>query len=295
MARRLRTARRFLEAQGCDRIALYLWRPKYVDALELVDHDVSIYHIVDEYSFSPDDPPTSAIEEHLIASVDHLIVHSPALLVKKGSSRPTEYIPNGVDYDSFADHRSEPDDLAEIPHPRIGYCGYLKHQMDWDLLSALIDQHPDYSWVFVGKVHHEDLLPLIHELDQRSNVFFLGPKSSHELAGYPQHFDVSIMPYVSDGYTKYIFPLKLHEYLAAGRPTIGTPIRSLADYDAVVQIADGVEEWSQALATALSEREASVERVAERQGVARGCDWNVLTERVEALLLSGTRPPENRA
>lgn len=293
MARRLRSARKFLEARGCDRIALYVWRPKYIDSLDLVDHDVSIYHIVDEYSFSPDDPPTSEVEERLIESVDHLIVHSPALLAKKGSSRPTEFIPNGVDFDSFARPGPEPEDLAEIPRPRIGYCGYLKHQMDWSLLTRLIDRQPDHSWVFVGKVHHADLQPLIHDLDSRPNVFFLGPKSSQELARYPQHFDVSIMPYVNDGYTKYIFPLKLHEYLAAGQPTIGTGIRSLADYEAVVRIADGEEDWSSAIEEALSEPETSQDRIAERQSVARTCDWNVLTDRIEALLLPGAAPADD--
>ena len=252
---------------------------------------MSIYHIVDEYSFSPSDPPTSSEEERLIQSVDHLIVHSPALMEKKGNGRQTVFIPNGVDFDSFANPGEEPRDLAPIPHPRIGYCGYLKRQMDWDLLSSLIDRHQDHSWVFVGKLHHADLEPVISDLDRRPNVFFLGPKSSRELARYPGHFDVTIMPYVKDGYTRYIFPLKLHEYLAAGRPTIGTPIRSLLDFESVVHIADGAEEWSIAIEKALSDGEASGERVAERQSVAREHDWDVLTARISELLLSDSTPP----
>lgn len=285
MSRWLCSARRHLVERGCTRIVLYLWRPEYVDALDLVDHDVSVYHIVDEYSFSAADPPTPATEARLIASVDHLIVHSPALLVKKGATRPTEFIPNGVDFEAFANPGPEPADLAGIPRPRIGYCGYLKRQMDWRLLGSLIERRPDLSWVFVGKLHHPDLESTIKELDRRPNVFFLGEKSSHELSRYPAHFDVSIMPYVSDGYTRYIFPLKLHEYLAAGRPTIGTPIRSVVDFESVVQIADGVDEWSSALDLALSESENSAERVAERQAVAKANDWDALTKRIEELLL----------
>jgi hypothetical protein len=100
---RLHTVRSRLKAAGCDRIVLYIWRPKYADALDVVKHDASVYHIVDEYSFSEMDPPTTAREDRLLRSVDQVIVHSPALLEKKGDANPnTALVPNGVDYDWFA-------------------------------------------------------------------------------------------------------------------------------------------------------------------------------------------------
>ncbi len=89
-------------------------------------------------------------------------------------------------------------------------------------------------------------------LSSHHNVFFLGAKASAEMPPYAQHFDVCIMPYRKDGYTKFIYPLKLHEYLAAGRPTVGTSIRSLQDFANVISLADTYGEWSTAIAEGLN-------------------------------------------
>lgn len=283
-SRRLARARQYLLRQGCDKIVLYVWRPKYANALELVPHDVSVYHIVDEYSFSQADPPTSDEELGLIRSADELIVHSPALLDKKGRGGSTSYIPNGVDYEAFSSPCAEPADLENIPHPRIGYCGYLKRQLDWDLLTRLIEGHSECSWVFVGALAHKELAGRIEDLDLRPNVYFLGGKTSHEFACYPQHFDVCIMPYTQDAYTRYIFPLKLHEYLASGRPTVGTPIRSLLEYEGLIELADGIDGWTSALEKCLAPAASTSERVDERRQVARASDWNVLADQVDDLL-----------
>ena len=67
-----------------------------------------------------------------------------------------------------------------------------------------------------------ELLSVLAELEEQPNVHFLGAKTPEELVGYPAHFDACIMPYRMDDYTKYIYPLKLHEYLASGRPVVAS-------------------------------------------------------------------------
>lgn len=284
---RLGWARRYLVDRGCERIVLHIWRPRYSDALDLVAHDMSIYHIVDEYSFSSEDLPTPPEEQRLIDSVDQLIVHSPALLEKKGRGEATALIPNGVDYSAYATPGVEPSDLAPIPHPRIGYSGYVKRQLDWELIENLVDRHPGYSWVFVGALLHEDLRDRLDALGSRPNVHFLGAKPTPELSRYPQHFDVCLMPYVNDGYTRYIFPLKLFEYLASGRPAVGTPIRSLVEFSHMIGLAESPEEWSTEIAAALEPAAMAPERVKARRQLARRHDWDVHAARIEGLIESG--------
>ena len=46
---RLRAARAALLSKGVRRVVLYLWRPDYATALGLVPHDLSCYHMDDEY------------------------------------------------------------------------------------------------------------------------------------------------------------------------------------------------------------------------------------------------------
>ena len=60
-----------------------------------------------------------------------------------------------------------------------------------------------------------------------SNVYVLGAKPVHDLPAYVQHLDVCMLCYKVDGYTRFIYPLKLHEYLAGGRPIVGPSLETL--------------------------------------------------------------------
>ncbi len=272
---RLASARRRLVARGCRRIVLYLWQPSFGPALDLVPHELSCYHIDDEYSFSTEPQPLDPSEVAVIRRVGQVFIHSPGLFERKGQLNPhTALVPNGVDYAAFATPTPEPADLAAVPHPRIGYAGWIKNQLDWPLLTELAMRHPEWSFVFVGGVNrHPEVVPYLELLGRRDNVRFLGAKSTAELATYPQHFDACVMPYAMNAYTDSIYPLKLHEYLASGRPVIGVPIRSLRSFSNVIALASGAEAWSAAIAAALDE--GSVGREA-RQAVAREHDWSRL-------------------
>ena len=116
------------------------------------------------------------------------------------------------------------------------------------------------------------------------NVHFLGGKRTERLGAYPQHFDVCIMPYILDDYTKYIYPLKLHEYLASGTPVISARIPVVEDFRKVVSIAGDSKEWSQAIERAFSREETNDVRRAERQAVARQHDWGTLVEKIARVI-----------
>ena len=283
---RLARARAELLRRGCAKVVLYVWRPEFEAVVNIVHHDLLCYHLDDEYSFSDKDPPIEPREARLLASADQVFIHSPALLEKKGHLNPhTLAVPNGVDYALFATPVAEPDDLANIPRPRIGYVGYIKRYLDWELLEALAERHPAWHFVFVGATSpHAELSTVLERLARRGNVHFLGAKPTATLAHYPQHFDVCLMPYVVNGYTRYIYPLKLHEYLASGRPIVGARIQSLEKFDDVVAIATGLTQWSSAIEAGLSIEAQSPERVAARQAVAKSYDWGPLVDKVAASI-----------
>ncbi len=275
-----------LKAAGASRFVLYTWRPAFAEALDLADYDVSCYHIADEYSFATDEQPLSQTERHLIERVDQVFVHSPALLEKKGRINPhTAYVTNGVDYDAFAADVAEPADLAAISHPRIGYVGRLKSQLDWETLSAIATRRPDWSLVLVGPIGHMgDKAEAKDRVMALPNVHYLGNRSVREIPAYTRHMDVCLLCYALTDYTRYIFPLKLHEYLAAGRPVVGSDIRTLRDFPGVVRIAHDVDQWIAHIEAALSPGERSSSQVESRRRVARAFDWNVLTETIAATL-----------
>ncbi len=290
--RRLEHARNLLLRKKCRTILLYLWRPEFIRALDLIPFDLSCYHIDDEYSFSSADLPISSDERHLLERVNQVFIHSPALLEKKGKfNSSTEFVPNGVDYKSFSKVASPPADIAGIPHPRIGYTGYVKKQLDLPLLLRLSKANPDWQFVMVGEISpHLEIAENIGKLRALANVHFLGAKSTTELAAYPQHFDVCIMPYVLDGYTRYIYPLKLHEYLASGRPIVATRIPSLQPFAGVVCIVENDVQWQECITQMLLPEATSPTNKDSRQSIARQHDWDLLVERIARNLIRHIEP-----
>ena len=291
---RLKRATDLLRARGCTKLVLYIWRPDFASAIEEIEHDLSIYHVDDEYSFSPTEVEVSLAERSLLESVGQVFIHSLALMRKKGEFNPnTEFVPNGVDYKLYATPVPEPEDLRNIPRPRIGYVGTLKRMLNWPLLLELSVSHPQWSFVFVGpKAPHHKIEGMIKLMSSRPNVHFLGGKPTDCLGGYLQHFDVCTMPYQVDDYTKYIYPLKMHEYLASGRPVVSAPICSVEEFSHVVGTASNHEEWSNVIERALSREENVPARCAVRQRVAREHDWEVLVAKIAGTITErlGIRP-----
>lgn len=282
---RYQAACRVLKRTGVERIAIYMWRPDFADALQHLQHDFSCYHIDDEYSFSRVDLPNTAEEVSLIAAVDQVIVHSPRLMQKKGSINPrTVMIPNGVDYAAYVDRQPIPTDLAAIQGPRVGYIGVIKTQLDLNLMARVAERLAGVSFIFVGPVGHlGNKQAAWAALTALPNVYAMGSRDVSVLPAYAQHLDVSLMCYEVTDYTNAIFPLKLNEYLAAGCPVVSSRIESVVPFASVLQIADGEDSWTEAICSALNSDARSETAIAERQAVAKKYDWDTLVTRIASL------------
>ncbi len=74
--------------------------------------------------------------------------------------------------------------------------------------------------------------------------------------------------------------MKLHEYLATGRPVVGSSIQALQAFRDVISIAETPAEWSQAIEQALAGADRDAEQSMQRQEVAAAHDWNQLVARI---------------
>ena len=275
----VRNAVRSLRKRGCACIVVYVWDFKLDVSTRVTQWNLKCYHIDDEYTWSETETPIPERERCLLSSVDQVFVHSERMFEKKGRLNPnTLLVPNGVDYAAYTATCQEPPDLASIPHPRIGCVGWVKRQLDLRLLLELSRRHSQWSFVFVGPSkparHFGDQLATLEQLRKVPNVYFLGNKPVEELPSYTQYFDVGILCYCVNDYTKYINPLKLHEYLAAGIPAVGSDIPALRPFRDVVKIATTFDEWSDSLRAAIAPTAKSVEQRSARRAVANRYDWN---------------------
>jgi hypothetical protein len=299
---RLNKARDLLVSQGCRKIIVYLWRPNFQVALDLMDYDLSCYHIDDDYTLLDSDQALQVLmetEREIASRVDQVFVTSPGLLAKKGQFNPnTIFVPNGVDYDLFATPCTEPEDLFPIPHPRVGYVGMIKRQLNLPLLLDLARRNRDLSFVLVGPRRlHEEVTGFLTELLRLPNVYILGPKPLEALPGYQQHMDVSLLCYKVNAYTNCAYPLKLHQYLASGPPIIGSRIRSLVDFISVIDLADTADEWDLCIKNALSPGNDFEGKAVKRRDLAKQYDWKCLVEKIAyrlCLRLGGSYPERFR-
>lgn len=281
-SRRVARARRILEKRGCDRIVLYLWRPEFAFALDAIQADLTCYHIDDEYSFSVNDQPNDPHEVALIERVDLVVIHSRKLLEKKGGINPnTMHVPNGVDFAAYQSPVPEPEDIASIPRPRMGYVGVVKSQLDLGLLAQLAVEKPEWSFVLVGPIGYlGSKANILDQLAGLPNVHILGNRQLHELPAYMQAMDVCMMCYDVCDYTNNIYPLKLNEYLATGRPVVSSPIDSVLELDHVVRIAESPEQWVVALEEAMQEDRNRPVDIESRLQQASLHDWDALVQKI---------------
>jgi len=287
--------RHLLREMGADHVILYIWRPEYAWCIGHFAEALVCYHIDDEYSFNPaQDMPTSEEEMLLLKRADLVFIHSRTLMRKKGMiNANTHYIPNGVDFEHYRrvmeSHAPEPQDLADIPKPRIGYVGYIKRHIDLPLLLALARVRPNWSIVLVGPVQtqHAEIAEDIAKLQQEPNVHFLGSKPQSDIPRYIRGMDVCLMCYRQTNYTKYIYPMKLHEYLACGKPVVATPLENLTEFSSVLRFAQTPDEWVAAIHSGLQDRDQG--RYASRISFARENSWASRVKQISQLLQESAR------
>lgn len=251
---------------------------------------LTCYHNYDEF---PNFTKNVRIKEQMrqtdnefSSKVDIVLATSKSQCRQRKMVNPHTYlIHNGVDFETF-NRALNPDlpipaDISQIPGPIIGCAGWLGYQIDVELLCLMATTHPDWSVVLVGP----NELPESRSkkrLQSLPNVYFLGKKPRTELAAYLKAFDVALIPYVLDGYVLTAYPMKLHEYLAAGRAIVSTALPELEPYHSVVRIARSPDQFCNLVEEALLDR--LPESIQARVAVAQENSWDCRVEAIHQIL-----------
>ena len=117
---------------------------------------------------------------------------------------------------------------------------------------------------------------------RQPNVHFLGMKPTPSLPRYLGALDVGMMCYLRGTWAEYGYPLKLHEYLAAGLPIVSTALPLLRDFKHVTLTPEGDTEWSAAISDSLRRR--SPDERAARQQIARQNSWDTRVTLVDQIV-----------
>jgi glycosyltransferase involved in cell wall biosynthesis len=118
--------------------------------------------------------------------------------------------------------------------------------VDVELIAAVARLRPHYSFVLLG-----DHRVRVDSLRAVPNVHLLGRRPYSELPAYCAAFRAALMPFRLTKMTQAVNPIKMHEYLAAGLPVVGTSIPEARRHEGLVTIADTAEQFALACDGAL--------------------------------------------
>jgi glycosyltransferase involved in cell wall biosynthesis len=273
--------------------ATHLWINQH-EAANLLDANIastSVYDITDDWTkFSGNQSQLDLVQgqdEKLCVEASHVIVCSDQLFEDKRNLVKPEHlhlVPNGV----HVNHYLTVFDNTLALHPMTdnwkkpvyGYTGTIHgDRVDIELISRIAETNTHATIAMVGPnlLDAEDRLAL----SRHSNIFFAGPQPYAELPAIMRAFDVCIVPHVVTSFTESLNPIKLWEYLAAGKPIVSMNVAGFKAFPELVHVSDSHVGFLENLESAQRELPSLV---SARQSVAQQHSWDKRIDQVLQIL-----------
>lgn len=255
--------------------------------LKDLNYDFLVYDCVDNYEGFPayntqqKKEKIRKQEKFLAEKANVVFATAPGLIQKlKTYNDNVFFTPNVGDYEKFRVVKDlvnqVPADLEAIARPRVGFTGALDpYKFDTNLLKVIAAENPEVSFVLIGQMALKDKEAQLKSLglSKFKNIHFLGFRPFDVLQYYFAGFDAFMIPYVLNDYTVGgCFPIKFHDSLAAGLPTIVTDLPAYAPFKDVSYISKNYVEFSANIRKAL--KEDSPQKSRQRQEVAKDNNWD---------------------
>ncbi|HYV12772.1 MAG TPA: glycosyltransferase family 1 protein [Pyrinomonadaceae bacterium] len=253
--------RQFFTEQGINEYIFWYYTPMALRFTEQFKPIASVYDCMDELSaFKGANSKLPALEKQLFSQVDLVFTGGQSLYEVKRNQHPNVHaFPSSIDASHFGKARkavADPEDQANIPHPRLGFFGVIDERFDIELLDEVAAKRPDWNFVIIGPIVKIDP----DALPKHSNIHYLGGKKYSELPEYLAGWDVALLLFARNESTRFISPTKTPEYLAAGKPVISTSIKDVVrPYGEMklVEITDTADEFIAAAEKILSRSDRS--------------------------------------
>lgn len=264
---------------------LFLENPMAIGVARHIKFDAFAFDAIDNWLCHPQMEQYRTVVEKNYRFVDEnanaIFTVSENLKQVFPTNKNVQWVSNGVDVEFFQNAFNE-----ESEKQIVGYAGKIQERVDFELVENCLKVCPSVEFQFLGPAYSQK--ERIAELEKKyPNVKFMGDIHYSELPKYMKKWNVAIIPHKVDSFTASMNPLKLYEYLAAGKQVVSTGVagvsKSISPY---VYVAANADEFVALLETALKCVEASPKDVAE--SIPIEYHWsnraNVISDKLSSLV-----------
>jgi GT2 family glycosyltransferase/glycosyltransferase involved in cell wall biosynthesis len=184
-------------------------------------------------------------ESALVKSADLMVVTSVGLQENFAADREDiSIVRNAADVDFFW---RRPASVHSVDGINIGYYGAISQWFDVDLVYYLAQSRPQWTFTLIGQITCD-----VSSLKKLANVRLLGEMDYSKLPEYLYGFDVCLIPFLLNELTRCTNPVKVYEYLAAGKAVVCTAMPELELLEELVSIGRTPDDFLQKIEHSLA-------------------------------------------
>ena len=278
-----------LDWADCRQLVSLVQHPFWYDVASVLPNSRLVYDCMDHHDgFGNNSESLIELEKLLIRGADLTITTSTWLdesIAKYTQNRAM--IRNACDYEHFS---KMPDEVYCDPQGRriIGYYGAIAEWFDPALVEAVAKRHPDCCIMLIGA----DSASARARLARLPNVVFTGEIPYGKLPYYLYAFDVCLLPFKVVPLTLATNPVKVYEYLSAGKPVVTVSLPEMTtQFDGLVYAAAEEKEFLAAVDGVLAQAEPQT-LLQSRKDFASGQTWTHRGEELIGHVESAARDPK---
>jgi hypothetical protein len=212
-------------------------------------------------------PHVVELEAELVREADVVITTSGPLDQHVAPIRKTTVIRNAADVDFFAQAVDFEKSITGA-RPVIGYFGAISEWYRVGWVEYCAKKHPEWDFVLIGEVRGADVA-CIKELP---NVQLLGEQPYKTLPSHLEKFDVAIIPFKLNELIMCTNPVKMYEYMAAGKAVVASAMPEAVSATPLIYIADDRQHFAAQIAKALAEDSPDLRK--QRHEWAKAHTWD---------------------
>ena len=254
---------------GSRQLVSLVQHPFWCDIASALPNSRLIYDCMDHHEgFGNTADAVLALERALMRHADLTITTSVWLdniVAEHTTSRAL--IRNAGEFDHFS-RKTETVHADAQGRRIIGYYGAIAEWFDQDLVESIARRFHDCCILLIG----DDTVNARKRFKPLSNVVMLGEIPYAALPAYLHAFDVCLLPFKVIPLTLATNPVKVYEYLSAGKSVVSVDLPEMRQFGDLVRVAENTEGFLSAIQDVLSGLDAP-DAIERRQAFAREQTW----------------------